>query len=314
MGFADSVRKEKSKNDAPPVPGALSVEDDLASAIITATENEYLNGTNKNRAEGWHPSQLSRMCPRHEVLRQLMPAAVDRSKLIPDLRMQVIFDVGHALHRWFQEQYFGPMGRLKGNWICRLCGTVATNVPMPAHPHSCTGNSDVIEIGKNQFWSFDEPALENTEWGVVGRCDGIYIPISKDVEEAVLEIKTAGPSFWTNPKAPLRPNVFQINIYMWLRGLKRGVLLYVDKAGTYKKGRPFKEFIIEYNDAPRKEACEKIEEYRMNVEGKTMPRQLTFCEVQPTGARARQCPLRAICMDRALVTTLEKDWGKVKYF
>jgi hypothetical protein len=314
MGFADSVRKEKNKSAASAVPGTLSVEDDLATAIITATENEYLDGTNKHRAEGWHPSQLSKMCPRLEVLRQLMPKAIDKSKLIPDLRTQVIFDVGHALHRWFQEQYFGPMERLKGTWVCRLCGAVTDDVVMPARPHPCRSGSCLIEIGKNRFWSFREPALENKEWGIIGHCDGIYVPFNTDIDEAVLEIKTAGPAFWQNPKAPLRPNVFQINIYMWLLGLTRGVLLYVDKAGVNKKGRPFKEFIIDYNDAPRKEACEKIDEYRRNVEAQTMPRQLTFCEVHPTGARARQCPLRAICMDQALVTKLGNEWGEVRYF
>jgi hypothetical protein len=315
MSFADSIResRKKPKKTKKKKEPTHSVQYDLVKAITTSTVESFEKGINTARAIGWHPSQLESMCPRYEVLRQLVPEELDMGIVVPDMRTQLIFDVGTAIHEWIQNQYLGPMGKLKGTWVCTQTGHTVEDSVMPSTPYK---GKRKIAIGNNHFWRYGELSLENKDWGIVGHTDGIYIlgQGTKDEEEVVLEIKTAGPYFWNaGAKAPLQSNLFQINLYMWLLGKKKGVLLYVDKAGVYKDGPPFKEFIVEYSEIPRKDACEKIEIYRACVQRKEMPHMLTHCEHQPTGARARQCPLRKVCQDLSFVAQLEKVWGPVKY-
>jgi len=317
MSFADSIRglKKKPKKAKKPKEPTHSIQHDLVKAIMTSTLDSFENGVNTSRSIGWHPSQLESMCPRYEVLRQLVPDELDMKIVVPDIRTQLIFDVGTAVHEWIQNQYLGPMGRLKGTWICMQTGHVVLNSVMPKKPHN-TPNAPDITLGANSYWRYGELSVRNKDWGVVGRIDGIYIlgQGTEDEEEVVLDIKTAGPYFWNaGAKVPLQSSLFQINLYMWLLGKKKGVLLYVDKAGVYKDGPPFKEFVVEYSEIPRKDACDKIEVYRACVGRKEIPHMMTHCEHQPTGARARQCPLRKVCQDVSRVAQLEASWGLVQY-
>ena len=74
------------------------------------------------RSEGWHPSEMGSewWCARkciidHERANAGLPKLVVNHKA----STKAIFDIGHALHRLWQEDYLGKMGILKGIWISR---------------------------------------------------------------------------------------------------------------------------------------------------------------------------------------------------
>jgi hypothetical protein len=281
------------------------------------------------RDHGWHPSQLMDMCPRFEILRRLVKDDLQEETDRPNTRTQFIFDIGTALHAWWQEQYFGPMQVLKGKWRCIRCGykTSATSL-MPKRPHYCgdvnedaDGNplevagSNELKVGHNHHWKFDEVSVRSEEWGVVGHSDGIYVLGKESLceEDVVLDIKTAGPTFWNGGARPYPSNIFQINLYMWLLGLKKGVLLYVDKGGVDKSLTTMcKEVVVDYNDTHRKDACAKIEAYRDGARTRTLPSRMATCELRPRSAKPKGCPLSSICLSDKKSGEVEKTWGDVE--
>lgn len=298
-------------------------------SIIADLEKAFYNRPADYRAEGWHPSQLMDMCPRLEVFKQLMPDVIVGSDK-PDPRLQMIFDVGTALHSWWQEQYFGPMGTLKGIWRCSKCGfRTSTMTTMPAYPHSCDKGDSVsgvpvvdasdmrrkIRVGANRYWKFDEVPVVDKDWGIVGHSDGIYIfGRGQTSEEVVLDIKTAGPSFWTRGGIPYPENVFQLNIYMWLLGKTKGILLYIDKGG-FEKSLPMmcKEVMVSYNDSYRRDACTKIDLYRDAAKNKELPPRMAMCELKPKSAKPSRCPYSRLCLNDSKSSKIEKLWGDVKF-
>jgi len=312
MSIGDIVAAHRS--DTPP--GPMSVLADISSAFLTRPPD--------HRAEGWHPSQLMDMCPRAEILRQLLPNTEGSVEKI-DCRTQLIFDVGTALHSWWQEQYFGPMGVLKGNWKCARCGYTTSMTTMPMREHqcgsTCADGSVVLStrpnearVGSNQFWKFAEVPVTSKEWGVVGHSDGIYLLRGPTgTIEVVLEIKTAGATFWERGGFPYPANIFQLNIYMWLTGKKKGVLLYIDKGGV-KKDLPMmsKEIFVDYNDSARRDACMKIELYRDAVDKQRLPSRMAMCELKPRSAKPLSCPFSKVCLSDARSGDVEKSWGSVK--
>ncbi|MCK5642023.1 MAG: hypothetical protein KAJ19_14560 [Gammaproteobacteria bacterium] len=74
------------------------------------------------RAVGWHVSEFHKLCPREEVLRRIVGKEEKSPTFAP--RTKRIFDVGSALHKWYQNDYFGNMGILWGKWMCLGCETI----------------------------------------------------------------------------------------------------------------------------------------------------------------------------------------------
>jgi len=300
-------------------------------SIIKDLEKAMVRRPPDNRARGWHPSQLMEMCPRYEVLRQLVTKDGKKIEDVGiDIRTQMIFDVGTALHEWWQEKYFGPMGVLKGKWRCARCGFKTDGMEtMPKYPHNCDvgpkiggtpalidhNPKDKIKVGHNRTWKFDEVRVESKKWGIVGHSDGIYILGMGSLceEDVVLDIKTAGPTFWNGGGRPYPSNIFQINLYMWLLGLKKGILLYVDKGGVDKSlSAMCKEVVVPYNDSHRKDACMKIDAYRHAVAVKTLPPRMVTCELRPNSGKAKGCPLKSACLSDKTACAVEKEWGTVE--
>jgi hypothetical protein len=117
MGLKDLIREARETKPKP----SLVRELDRFIVKRAARPSERKKGV-------WHPSEIvsDGFCPRFEVLRrrQKLPIA----KKTVDVEMERIFDVGHAVHHWYQERYLGPMGILWGNWRCSRCLTVVQGV------------------------------------------------------------------------------------------------------------------------------------------------------------------------------------------
>jgi hypothetical protein len=175
-----------------------------------------------------------------------------------DLGMYRIFDVGHAMHRWYQEEYLGPAGVLYGNWQCSRCKAMYKNSTMPegscpscqwkmngeGEPDGMTTSSCLnlcggslfpppapspakmnerggcVHCGKWGSWEFIEPKVAIPEYNVYGHTDGLLVdPDSDDPEPyAVLELKTINSRRFWAITEPLAYHLKQVNLYM--EGLK----------------------------------------------------------------------------------------------
>lgn len=88
----------------------------------------------------WHPSELAGgLCARQIILmrRHNIPSPVWEV----DTGLQRIFDIGHAVHQWYQERYLGPAGLLYGKWRCNRCHYVVEGLmPRDSCPHCQWGD------------------------------------------------------------------------------------------------------------------------------------------------------------------------------
>ena len=108
----------------------------------------------------------------------------------PGLRLQTIFDVGHAAHaRW--QRYLGLTGVMYGYWKCPGCGNVVGPRTYPGD-----GSCDQCERPGEQV--YEEIAMD---WGLFsGHTDGWMIWPDKD---QLLEVKTIGPGTIRSLDLPL---------------------------------------------------------------------------------------------------------------
>jgi hypothetical protein len=247
---------------------------DAVSAMM-GTETESGGSILSGRLIGWldayeddyakdsyfHVSSLYYMCPRCEVYKAILPL-----EMLPvdklDAMTQARFDIGHALHHWYQNRYLGQMGVLKGKWKCARCHDVVKGLRPTGTCSKCSSE------GRKRVkdWQFEETVVMSKRWNIKGKTDGILVIDDKDY---VLDIKTCKPSLFSGLKRPWPSAIYQVQVYMWLLKIERGVLLYVDKSadGTV----PVKEFPVEYSLDTISNTKGKITSFQMSMESKTLP-------------------------------------------
>ena len=254
---------------------------------------------------GYRGSGVGKMCEREEVFKKLLPRAW--APVSPELRD--IFEVGHAIHHRWQNYKLGPAGILEGWWVCRTCGfKIEGFMPSDICPSceslrrcgSCRARmQDGIYVQnhyckkcKSESWEYEEYALEHRELGIVGHCDGVVLV---EGTRYIWEFKTINENGFLNriPLYPLKEHVAQVQVYMWLKGLKHAIIHYLNK-NTSKQ----KEFHIEYNDLVRKDVVRKIKLITRHQEGNTLPDN-GVCTTR-YGTRAKRCPWVRECFNLKL--------------
>lgn len=140
----------------------------------------------------------------------------------PNLRLQSIFDEGHAIHakwqRWFQE-----MGVLHGQFLCSACDRVT----LGTSPEECAHC--------NAPWNkltYNEVTLRDDDLRIAGHTDGWLKGLGNDT---LIEIKSIGPGTirveapglmkdadgdfmkaWTQVRRPFSPHILQGQMYLEL--------------------------------------------------------------------------------------------------
>lgn len=138
----------------------------------------------------------------------------------PNLRLQSIFDEGHAIHHkwqtWFQE-----MGVLYGRFTCTSCDFSIFDL----------GVMDCPQCGKNTF-EYREVTLKDDELRIAGHTDGW---VKDDRGDTLIEIKSIGPGTirneqpglfmdaggdfmkaWKNVRRPFASHILQGQVYLEL--------------------------------------------------------------------------------------------------
>jgi hypothetical protein len=171
----------------------------------------------------------------------------DRIYEKPNLRLQSIFDEGHAIHAkwqtWFQE-----MGVLHGKFACQICKKITWGTS----PSNC-------EHCQSTDLTYAEVTLEDPELRIKGHTDGWIKGLGND---CLIEIKSVGPGTiraeepalfadakdfmdaWRNVRRPFRSHILQGQVYLELmkrmgHELDEIVFLYELKAD-----QDYKEFTI----------------------------------------------------------------------
>jgi len=255
---------------------------------------EYLDELDDDYAKDsfFHVSSLYYMCPRCEVYKAVLPP-----EKLPSARLDAItqarFDVGHAMHYWYQNKYLGPMGVLKGKWKCRRCHSVVKGFMPTTYCEKCT------EEGRKgvKDWEFEETVVMSKKWNILGKTDGILVP---DDEEILLDLKTCKPSLFSTLKKPWPSAIYQVQVYMWLLKIKRGVLVYIDK--SVDGSVPIKEFPVEYSLDTINNTKGKITAFKLGMETKSLPDCL--CRGRSFGLTCAQIEKQPGALD------LIKEWVK----
>jgi hypothetical protein len=237
-----------------------------------------------------HPSEIIKSDFCHRYSYYLLNGGKKKSQK-PGLRLQSIFDEGHAIHHKWQN-WFREMDVLFGEWKCLVCKEITEGISIMECEHC---GSKVLD--------YNEVTLKDESLRIEGHTDGWIRGIGED---CLIEIKSIGAGTlrfeapdllydadgdvtkaWKNIRRPFRGHLLQGQMYLELAKRMFGddapdeiVFLYELKAD-----QDYKEFTIkaDYDVVSRIFiAAEKINEA---VETQVMPK----CNVNADGCK--QCDL-----------------------
>ena len=260
---------------------------------------DYEKTVHHERKPGLHASALSSACARRNVLMRVY-GTHDPPFTAGNY---FTFDVGHAMHYWWQERYLGPKQELWGDWMCVAC-------PCPkCGPHlaklgdlsledkrrvwaecgSCrsTGRKVVrglmpLECGCGVPWQdairYMELPVVNKALNYVGHTDGVLV---HKPNRRVFEFKTISPSEYDkypgsqNPQ-PKPEHVIQAHAYMEPLGLSETLIVYENKGsqckwsvnmfGQFVAGEPkVVPFIVKFDQALWDGVVARVHEHHRSV-------------------------------------------------
>jgi CRISPR/Cas system-associated exonuclease Cas4 (RecB family) len=197
----------------------------------------------------------------------------------PPLRLQSIFDTGHAIHAKWQF-WFQDMGILNGKFKCYVCDGITWGTSPAECEHCGAGKHKLV---------YDEVTLHDDELRIKGHTDGWIID---EQGNALIEIKSIGPGTiraeapdlmqaadgdfmkaWNNVRRPFGPHILQGQVYLELmrrmghEEVDEIVFLYELKAD-----QSFKEFKVKRDYELVRHVFEGAEKVVAAVEAGKAPR------------------------------------------
>ena len=190
------------------------------SRLIGDVERHLLKQPRSNRrTDVLHPSEIIKPDWCHRYSYYLLNGGEPKTEK-PSLRLQNIFDEGHAIHAKWQKR-FQSMGVLYGKFKCMNCKQITFGIS-PSNCHEC--NSALME--------YDEVALYDESLRLAGHTDGWIKGIGND---CLIEIKSIGAGTlryeapellydaegdvtraWKNIRRPFRGHLLQGQMYLEL--------------------------------------------------------------------------------------------------
>jgi len=251
-------------------------------------------------------SSLERMCPREEILASRLK--VDRDDTIhPDL--QLAFDLGHGMHWAFQNRIAPKLGIIRGKWRCLRCGVAVGGSPdesmwfgadydklvktSVARPTAC-GNPTCAEAPRDEDtgdFEYVEQYFGNEVYRIGGHPDA-FLEMEDGDGLGLGELKSCSERRFKEIKdCPDFGHVIQMQTYMWLTGLKWGMLLYWCKA-LFRE--PLVEHCVERDDETIEKIKEMIKDVWDGVETGYLPERI--CSSADC-TRAEKCELSKPCFE-----------------
>jgi hypothetical protein len=227
--------------------------------LIGPIERHLLARTPEHRPQDvLHPSDLIKKewCALH-AYHALKGNYVSTSDT-PNLRLQSIFDEGHAIHAKWQA-WISEMGNMYGRWECHTCGYVSSNTITPCCPLH----------GIEAKFTYKEVNLVSAKHKIFGHTDGWVKGIGEDF---LIEIKSIGtgtirfeqPSLlaqadgdlekaWRSIRQPFYTHRLQGQMYLHLTHLmvEEGLLESAPDEIVFlyelKANQDYKEFAVKYD-------------------------------------------------------------------
>lgn len=212
-------------NAKPPSVKEVSKADAFRNALFTYIREERCAVLSKPPVEDGllRCSQVAKLLDRLPQLRLLKSFPEIVPAFAPNtLGEQLNFDVGHAIHKWWQDVYVANLSedsgfRLWGDWLCLTCSTIhrASFIPSSCRcgtPRPVYSEMEVID-GKLRL---------------KGHPDGLLVELPV-MERLIMEIKTIGSSNWDQLKGPVPEHRVQVHCYQHATDCKGAIYIYVDK-------------------------------------------------------------------------------------
>lgn len=309
-----------------------SLQGDGAGGELTKKVKAWLTEVNltvprrARRSDGFHASSMGNVCNRYETFRRVLPRASDARQFSPDLLLR--FQVGHAVHHWWQNKLLGKMRILKGTWECSRCTRVVKNVFMPSDPcEKCRWQVDPVkhfpqprgrqsvDCATGCVW----PGTEEDRFAIPTRdcvhCErggewlfretSITIPDPKGGDDHIVgafdgilvpepnheqigEFKTKDTMAWKWLKEPEYKHAVQVNVYMMQPGMPQEAIV----CYIDKNSGMMKEFVLVPDPAIVKKIKADAALVRVCVEEKELPNGVCASR---TDKRAKECSYREEC-------------------
>jgi CRISPR/Cas system-associated exonuclease Cas4 (RecB family) len=125
---------------------------------------------------------------------------------------------------------------------------------------------------------------------VSGRADAILCLPTEQTgvnENYVLDIKSINSMLFRKLEQPKEENIYQVQLYMHFFGIKKGILLYVDK-----DQQNLKEFFLDYDEQLCKNLMDKFYALKSQIESDILPAKL---EDYPRNWQCNYCVFKDIC-------------------
>lgn len=243
----DFLLKSFTDEDEKPKQTKAKRKDEVSLAGVLQRQRLRLGRTKSRRpaSVSFSPSILTyNLCERAKIAQ--LAGLITLWSDVPTPKLQLKFDLGHAIHEVFQN-YYWDCGMLEGDFRCIKCEKTF----YARSPRECPFRKS----HERRHLEFREVVLKNEEYRISGRCDGyVWVEIKKDVEEKHLQdIKSISNRLPGMPeqafcfedldeRGPKEDHIVQLMLYMWISEVHKGHLLYFGKATEQ-----IKSFYVEFD-------------------------------------------------------------------
>lgn len=275
MGLADLILATTK--------GGTSLKKILKEKFITVEEVPFLTSNSYIRS-----SSFPSLCPREEVL-CAREKVTRTNKITADLN--IIFQHGHGLHHQLQNEILPSIGVMRGTWICNgCCAVYGKLVPGVRVEDWAVARPDACASCKGNEFRFEEADLIDEYHRITGHCDG-FLVLPGMPGMGIVEGKSVQQG-WEVQNTPKLDHVLQLQTYLWLTGLKWGIVLYWQK-GEHGVNA-FIEHLIERDEETILNIKSTLRGIWDGVAGGALPTRI--CE-DIECPRAKACKMKKLCFE-----------------
>jgi len=224
----------------------------LKNGLIEKLEDYLRQPFEYERSIAFHPSMLYDFCMRWHYFMYKHSERLKQIALNPLLR--VIFDIGRAIHKKAQEEWFGRSGLLYGKWKCYKCNNTVKGFYPDFFCKCQECKSENPRINAFNKWCYIEPSIKVKDLWLEASIDGL---VYFNKEFFLLELKTINESGFRYCKLS-KKNKFQTQIYLNLLQTvkmdipkpKRAFVVYINKncietGINFETYFPMKAYVVE---------------------------------------------------------------------